>query len=167
MEVPCFRQKLLNSAHTTTEKQPKRIHLLLHLQMTNSLPQQMPLWHMNLCHVSQVFVGSAVIPAAVFREKKRKNEVGEEETNYVSGPLEVNGHVRARAFMQFSDIRLKTNIADLVDALEIVSKLQGKTYEWKDGVFADEAGGRKVIGLIAQEVQKILPEVCKSGGYFS
>lgn len=35
--------------------------------------------------------------------------------------------------MQFSDIRLKTNIEDLVDALDIVQKLQGKTYQWKKG----------------------------------
>lgn len=74
--------------------------------------------------------------------------------------MEVHGVVRAKAFMQFSDLRLKTNIAELVDALDIISKLQGKSYEWKNGtLIEEESGGKRVIGLIAQEVQKVLPEV--------
>ena len=54
----------------------------------------------------------------------------------------------------------KTNVQDLVDALEIVSRLQGKSYEWKAGASQESSsGGNRVIGLIAQEVQKVLPEV--------
>ncbi len=92
--------------------------------------------------------------------------------------------------MQFSDIRLKTDINDLVDALEIVKELEGKcskgyrdninnyssllkpivlfyligkTYCWKAGTpMESENGGKRVIGLIAQEVQKVLPEVTTS-----
>ncbi|PRP84245.1 cell wall surface anchor family protein [Planoprotostelium fungivorum] len=94
-------------------------------------------------------------------EKKRKNPPLDEEgnrVNVVEGNLEVEGTVRARAFMQFSDIRLKTNIEDLADALAIVTNLQGKTYQWKrDCVEGSHA--QRVIGLIAQEVQRVLPEV--------
>jgi hypothetical protein len=71
----------------------------------------------------------------------------------------VHGTVRAKAFLQFSDLRLKTNIEDIYDAIEIVSKLQGKTYYWKPGTVTNDTGGKRVIGLIAQEVQKVLPEV--------
>eukprot|EP01119_Soliformovum_irregulare_P017090 TRINITY_DN502_c0_g1_i2.p1 TRINITY_DN502_c0_g1~~TRINITY_DN502_c0_g1_i2.p1 ORF type:complete len:563 (+),score=115.39 TRINITY_DN502_c0_g1_i2:109-1689(+) len=105
-------------------------------------------------------------------EKKRKTVEGVDSpeppitsqggVTVIDGPLEVNGAVKARAFLQFSDLRLKTNIVELVDALDIVSKLEGKSYEWKEGVFADGAqvpAGGRVIGLIAQEVQKVLPEV--------
>jgi hypothetical protein len=80
----------------------------------------------------------------------------------LKGPLDVHGVVRAKAFLQFSDLRLKTDISDLVDALDIVSKLQGKTYCWKnDGTVNSNTGGNRVIGLIAQEVQKVLPEVTR------
>ncbi len=44
----------------------------------------------------------------------------------VPGELHVKGLVRAKAFLQYSDLRFKTNVDDIVDALEIVSKLQGK-----------------------------------------
>lgn len=82
----------------------------------------------------------------------------------MKGPLDVNGVVRAKAFLQFSDLRLKTDISDLVDALDIVSKLQGKSYCWKnDGTANSNTGGNRVIGLIAQEVQKVLPEVILYG----
>eukprot|EP01116_Phalansterium_solitarium_P017444 TRINITY_DN429_c0_g2_i1.p1 TRINITY_DN429_c0_g2~~TRINITY_DN429_c0_g2_i1.p1 ORF type:complete len:769 (+),score=197.95 TRINITY_DN429_c0_g2_i1:77-2383(+) len=78
----------------------------------------------------------------------------------IDGMLEVNGVVRARGFMQYSDMRLKTNIADISDALDIVTQLQGKTYEWKHEQRNEgERPGRRVIGLIAQEVQRVVPEV--------
>jgi len=86
--------------------------------------------------------------------------VSDEVVTSLPGSLEVNGRVRARLFAQFSDMRLKVNITDIVDALEIVTKLQGKTYEWKSSeVEEDDEGPRRVIGLIAQEVYTILPEV--------
>jgi len=76
----------------------------------------------------------------------------------VPGSLDVKGVVKAKAFMQMSDLRLKTNISDIVDAIHIVTALQGKRYQWKDST-NETVGGRQVIGFIAQEVQKILPEV--------
>jgi hypothetical protein len=82
----------------------------------------------------------------------------------VDGNLDVQGVVRAQAFVHFSDIRFKTNVEDITDALNIVSQLKGKKYEWKDNIngaptSAPLSGGRKVIGLIAQEVKRVLPEV--------
>ena len=94
----------------------------------------------------------------------------------VPGNLQVEGVVRAHGYSQFSDIRLKTDIADIVDAMKIVSQLQGKSYKWKKntGVPAIDAaeemsGGKRVIGLIAQEVQRVLPEVVQEGsdGYLA
>ena len=77
---------------------------------------------------------------------------------WVDGDLDVNGVVRSHGFFQYSDIRLKTRIEDIVDAVEIVSQLKGKIYCWKKHTpmyEEDEDGnGKKVIGLIAQEVQK-------------
>lgn len=82
----------------------------------------------------------------------------------VAGNLQVDGVVRARAFLQYSDMRLKTDITEITDALNIICKLKGKTYKWKKDVenpAAGQTGGQRVIGLIAQEVQKVLPEVVK------
>ena len=53
-----------------------------------------------------------------------------------------------------SDIRLKTNISDLHDALETVMKLQGRYFNWKS-----EPDGTRKIGLIAQEVERVIPEL--------
>lgn len=65
---------------------------------------------------------------------------------------------------QYSDIRLKTEIADLADALSTIQQLSGKKYYWKDNqstLLKDAPsisnGGLKTIGLIAQEVQRVLP----------
>jgi hypothetical protein len=55
------------------------------------------------------------------------------------------------ALSQNSDARLKENIAVIPDALAKVQTLRGITYDRKDG------GGR-LTGVIAQEVQVVLPE---------
>jgi hypothetical protein len=92
----------------------------------------------------------------------------------VDSNLDVHGIVRAQAFVHFSDMRFKTNVEEITDALNIVQQLKGKKYEWKDninGVPTSEkiSGGRKVIGLIAQEVKRVLPEVvvADKNGYLS
>jgi hypothetical protein len=53
-----------------------------------------------------------------------------------------------------SDIRLKENIKPLQNSLEKVKNLQGVSFNWKN----DELKSPK-IGLIAQDVEKILPEL--------
>jgi len=67
------------------------------------------------------------IYAPEHNDKKRKEMDGTAQSiNVVDGSLEVHGIVRAHAYFQFSDMRLKTNITDLLDAIDIVGKLQGK-----------------------------------------
>lgn len=48
--------------------------------------------------------------------------------------LDVHGIVRARGYYQFSDLRLKTNVAEIVDALQMVTRLSGVRYQWRPGV---------------------------------
>jgi len=91
-----------------------------------------------------------------------------ERTEQLGGNLEVAGWVKAKAFRQLSDKRYKTDIQDLRDALGIVLRLEGKSYRWKEGVGAPERGGERVLGLIAQEVRQVVPEVVhEEGGYLS
>jgi len=93
----------------------------------------------------------------------------DQASTVVQGGLDVKGVVRAQGFLQYSDARLKTDISELADALSIVSALEGKTYRWKSNTtLPNEKGSKRVIGLIAQEVQKILPEVVTEiDGYLS
>ena len=57
---------------------------------------------------------------------------------------------------QNSDARLKKNIAPLVNTLAAVQQLNGYTYHWKDNTNPDEQ-----IGLLAQELQKVYPQLVK------
>ena len=67
------------------------------------------------------------------------------------------------AFYSFSDKRLKTDIKPTTDNLEKILKLKPIEYRWKDG----GRDGKKEIGLIAQEVEKIVPEVVRENNRLS
>jgi len=55
-----------------------------------------------------------------------------------------------------SDIRLKTNISTIETPLDKISKLRGVTFDWKEHTTKNtvDTGG----GVIAQEVEKVMPE---------
>jgi hypothetical protein len=59
----------------------------------------------------------------------------------------------ANGTIQTSDFRLKKNIRPLGYGLKEMYKLQPVRYDWKDN------SGTNKIGLIAQDVQKVIPEV--------
>ena len=64
-----------------------------------------------------------------------------------SGNFTATGNVTA-----YSDARLKTDIHTINDALGICGKLRGVSYKWiRDG--------KPSIGVIAQEVEEVIPEV--------
>ncbi len=74
---------------------------------------------------------------------------------YVNGNMFVNGTIS-----QPSDSRLKTNIVPLTGALDRLVNLQGVYFNWvesKGGMGGKLEG--KQVGFIAQEVQKVFPEV--------
>ncbi|MDE1463982.1 tail fiber domain-containing protein [Spartinivicinus poritis] len=67
-------------------------------------------------------------------------------------------------FMRFSDQSLKKNTVQVDKALEKVSKLKGKSFEWKS---SEETGIEnlpqgKDIGVIAQDVEKVFPELIQA-----
>jgi len=66
--------------------------------------------------------------------------------------LDVNGDVRANKYYCSSDIALKEDIRKIENALEKISQLEGVTFKWR-------ATGEPGIGLIAQEVEKVFPEL--------
>lgn len=66
-----------------------------------------------------------------------------------SGNFTARGNVTA-----YSDLRLKSNVKTIDGALEKVKKLRGVEFD---------KAGRHEIGVIAQEVQHIIPEVVLEG----
>jgi len=69
----------------------------------------------------------------------------------IQGELEVRGNITAFANNIFSDIRLKNNVKNITNGLEIINKLRPVSFTWKNN-------NKKTIGFIAQEVEEILPE---------
>jgi hypothetical protein len=67
-----------------------------------------------------------------------------------------------------SDIRLKKSVRPLKGALEKLSRLRGVSFEWKEPEKQGNLRGPQ-MGLIAQEVEKVLPEWVGAdpGGYKS
>jgi len=63
------------------------------------------------------------------------------------------------AFTSSSDVRLKTNIEQLTDVLEKLEQIRGVSYERID---LDETSRR--VGVIAQEVEAVFPELVFSSG---
>ncbi len=66
---------------------------------------------------------------------------------------------RANAWQTFSDERFKKDIMPIADALEKLESLHGYYYYWKEG---DDT--RRQAGLMAQEVERVLPEIVSTDG---
>lgn len=63
-----------------------------------------------------------------------------------------SGSLNATNFNSLSDVTLKENIHTIPNAVDVVSQLNGVSYTWKDS-------GKKSYGVIAQELQAILPDL--------
>ena len=61
------------------------------------------------------------------------------------------GSVTATAFYYSSDERLKENITSVTGALDVITNLRGVEFDWKED-------GTHDIGVIAQEVEALIPE---------
>lgn len=75
-------------------------------------------------------------------------------TTIPSTKLSVSGNVTAIDFNSTSDQTLKVNVESLTSALEVLKQINPVSFNWKDT-------GEKSYGVIAQEIEKILPELVK------
>lgn len=64
--------------------------------------------------------------------------------------------IQAQDFNSTSDINLKENIHTVENALETVNSLRGVSFDWKET-------GVSSYGVIAQELEEVLPELVKQG----
>jgi len=69
-----------------------------------------------------------------------------------------NGQLSATNFDSLSDLNKKTDIETIQNAIEKVGELRGVTFKWKEN-------GHKSMGLIAQEIEQVIPEVVVTNQY--
>jgi hypothetical protein len=87
------------------------------------------------------------------------NSIGVGSTVAASG---VDGEIRAKADITAyysSDERLKENINVIPNALLKVESISGNIYDWKKGFENIHSHTGRDIGVIAQEIEKVLPEI--------
>ncbi len=80
--------------------------------------------------------------------------------NFDGDVFRINGNVEATVFNTVSDISLKRNVTQLTDATEKLMLIRGVYFDWNQ---SEETGlllndGRQ-IGVIAQDVEKVYPEI--------
>jgi Chaperone of endosialidase len=74
--------------------------------------------------------------------------------------LQVNGDIIANSIAGSSDIRFKKNIRTVENALDKVKSLRGVYFNWNKDAFPDRNfGAQDELGFIAQEVEKVVPEI--------
>lgn len=78
--------------------------------------------------------------------------------NNLSGSFTATGNITA-----YSDERLKENVQTIEGALDKVSQMRGVTYNYK----SELNDGQRGTGVIAQEMQQVMPEVVQDGEYLS
>ena len=82
------------------------------------------------------------------------NQATNTSSNVTFGTIDCSSLTATGNVTAFSDATLKTDIHTINEALGIVGKLRGVTYKWL-------SNGQEDIGVIAQEVQEVVPEVVK------
>ena len=79
--------------------------------------------------------------------------------------LDVAGAAHASSFPTSSDARLKTNISQLTEVLEKIEKIRGVSFDWNE-VYESlgRSTGHREIGVVAQEVEAVFPELVTTWG---
>jgi hypothetical protein len=84
----------------------------------------------------------------------------------VIGNISATGNITA---FSTSDERLKENIKIIKNPLEKVNKIKGVTFDWKDGNEDVHLFTGEDVGVIAQDVEKVIPHITninKHHGYY-
>jgi len=77
--------------------------------------------------------------------------------------LQVAGDIIANSIAGSSDVRFKTNITPIENPLKKVLQLRGVNFDWNKKSFPDRSFSEsRAIGFIAQEVEKVVPEVVQT-----
>lgn len=86
--------------------------------------------------------------------------VGETNPTY---KFQVNGKIKSSGINETSDGRLKKDVLPIEGALSMVTKLEGVTYNWRTDEFPNlQLEEDLQYGLIAQDVEKVIPELVET-----
>lgn len=67
--------------------------------------------------------------------------------------------IQVQSVYNYSDARAKTNVKTLENGLDIIKQLRPVSYDFINGTISRTGGDGKELGLLAQEVEEILPNV--------
>ena len=77
--------------------------------------------------------------------------------------LQVAGDIIANSIAGSSDARFKKNITPIENPLQKVLQLRGVNFDWKTNEFSARSfSENRSLGFIAQEVEKVLPEIVQT-----
>jgi hypothetical protein len=74
----------------------------------------------------------------------------------ISGDANITGIITATDFNSASDIKLKDNVKTIEDPISKIIKIDGVSFDWKDTK-------RSSMGVIAQNIETVLPELVTDG----
>jgi hypothetical protein len=74
----------------------------------------------------------------------------------ISGDLSISGNLSAANFDSTSDVALKENLNVIESPLEKIAQLNGYTFNWKENK-------QEAVGIVAQEVEKVFPQIVRTG----
>jgi hypothetical protein len=79
---------------------------------------------------------------------------------FVAGDATITGKFNSNGIEELSDVRYKKNIEKLNNSLQKVLQVDGVSYNWRKDEFPERTfGDRTEIGFIAQELEKVFPEL--------
>jgi len=92
------------------------------------------------------------------------NHIAINTTNPGSYRFYVNGSSYSTGGWHSSDIRYKESIENIDGAVDLIRNVRGVSFQWKADDFPDKGFEKgKHYGVIAQEIENILPELTKKG----
>ena len=126
----------------------------------HSSTQTMYIGENNTINIRNIGIASGSFRAPIFYDSANTGFYLDPASTGTS--LNVAGDVVAYAS---SDIRFKNNVTPITNALDKINKIGGYTFEWNEK--SHKKTGKKDIGVVAQEVEEILPEIVdtRDNGY--
>jgi len=129
------------------------------------LPYEDDIWWQNSQSAGNIyFSGSAGnwLTGNIILKTSNRVGIGTDAPGYT---LDVAGSAHATSFPTSSDIRLKENITQLTDVLEKIQKIRGVSFDWNKLYESfNRSSGHREIGVIAQEVAAVFPELVTTWG---
>lgn len=101
----------------------------------------------------------------VYDDYNNRNLMEWRNNGYVLSNVELRSSADVVAY--YSDERLKKNIQPITDSLDKIKRLRGVTFDFRDDVEGFDPAYASDTGVIAQEVQAVMPDAVKPAPFNS